>query len=93
MRVRALIVLVAILVSIFAPVSITIQTVPDGTYLITLDICNANTGGHLTASDGVYIPFHPFQICKLCVISFIEPENTCFRIPLLPATLEHPPEV
>ncbi|NOX19742.1 MAG: hypothetical protein GXO99_00550 [Nitrospirae bacterium] len=93
MRVKAIIVLLAVLITIFSPVSLTLKPASDGTFLITLDVCNANAGGPLKAADGAYIPFYPFQICKLCVISFIEPEKINFTLFLLPTTLEHPPKV
>ncbi len=93
MRVKAIIVLLSILITLFVPVSLTIQPVSDGTYLVTLDVCNANAGGALTAADGVYIPFNPFQICKFCVVSFIEPEKAQFNLFILPTSLEHPPKV
>ncbi len=93
MRLKALIVLFVILISILTPMSLTLKPVSEGTFILTLDICNANAGGTFNTANSFYIPVTPFKLCNFCNISFKKIEKKCFRFFILSTALEHPPKI
>jgi hypothetical protein len=91
MKARALLILIALTVSIAAPLSVTPSPVESGTFLITLDVCDA---ANPAVSTGSTMPgIHECQciVRPAAFVGFTRITGIIFR-PLLIATQEeHPP--
>ena len=92
MKPRAVVILIALAVSIFAPLSINPSPTGSGTFLITLDVCDAANPAVSANSTMPGIHESPCVIIPAGIVGFTRVVDVMFH-PLLFATQEeHPPK-
>lgn len=93
MKTRAVVILIALAVSIFAPLSVASPPDGSGTFLVTLDVCDAANPG--VSSNSTMPGVHECQciIIPAGFVGFTRVVEVVFH-PLLFATQEeHPPKI
>jgi hypothetical protein len=92
MKVKVII-LIALTLSIFSPMSINLAPASHGTFLLTLDVCNAE-GHPLSAnSDSASICEQPFTPCVFELTTSIEIIKPVFKPYLISIQKDRPPQV
>lgn len=86
-------VLIALTIAIFSPMSINLAPASHGTFLLTLDVCNAG-GQHLSVnSDSASICEEPSTPCIFEVTTSVEIIKLVFRPYLIAIQKDRPPQV
>lgn len=93
MKGKGIFLLILLLLSVFAPLSLNIAPAKDGTYLLSLDVCNAQAAALSTSFDVPCICSSPVKVCSICFMAVLGPDTDIFYTYLLPYLTEHPPRV
>ena len=95
MRLNALFILVALLVSVLSPLNVHISTSSTGhvKYLVSLDVCNAS-GASISAnsSDAPVLHAGPYKPVPFNIAEFIETHNSSFNPFFYFAAIDRPPK-
>ncbi len=85
--------LVLLFVSILAPQSLSLMLLEDGTVIMSLDVCSAQTGYAKSTLDLPFIISDSTGINNLCLLCFKDPYSPRLPSLILPDRMEHPPRV
>jgi len=95
MRLKALIVLIALITSILTPVSFGVYSVDNKTtVIVTLDLCSAAAGHAVSVNtESAVIYESPCRLVQLMFAGFYDSNEPAFNQFLLAFLREHPPRV
>lgn len=92
MKFSAAICLVAICISLIAPISITIPTSNGEHTLVTLDVCHAGSAALSTSADVSVIQESSHQIMLPLFSGYANMFNIVFLLPIVISTQDRPPK-
>ncbi len=95
MRLKAIILILSILLSILAPVSFEATVADNGnvSVIATLDVCHANSPMSITAGDMPVINESQYALCGVDFASFIKLSNHYSDYLLITSQIEQPPRL
>ncbi len=92
MKVKVVLVLIGMSISIMSPLSINISHSGNGTFFFTLDVCNAAGSARSVTSDMPVLHECPCKVLPAGFIGFCEVSNPMFNLSLIPFQKERPPK-
>jgi hypothetical protein len=93
MKARAIVILIALVLSIFAPLSVAQSPAGSGTFLIALDVCDAANPAVSANSTMLGIHECPCIILPGGFVGFTRIADVMFHPLLIASQEEHPPRI
>jgi hypothetical protein len=92
MKIRSILILITLSLSIFSPLSVSITPSNNQSYILTLDVCHASGSAVSVSADIPALQESPHKLCPLGLCGYTRIIDPSCKLSLIASDLERPPK-